>query len=218
MNVFKFRVIIDIEEDVFRDIEILTTSTFEELHQAILRAFDWEEGEMASFYKSNDMWERGLEIPLMDMGNIAFEEDEKSETPDLGELDDEDMAEMDKFKSDAPLVSMSGLKLNDIVARPDEKLVYVYDFLRMWCFYIELQTVTKAAPSTIYPRVSMVYGDAPAFESKEMDFLGDLDLMASDADSTPELTGDPEIDEFLQEEGGDDQSFESLDDLGDEYV
>jgi len=207
MNVFKFRVIIDTEVDVFRDVEILTTSTFEELHQAILRAFDWEEGEMASFYKSNDVWERGMEIPLMDMGGIEFESqgDEYEDEP--------------KIVSDAPLVSMQGLKLRDIISKPDEKLVYVYDFLRMWCFYLELQTVTKAAPSTLYPRVSMVFGDAPAFESKEMDLMGDLDFLAKgEEDNKPELTGDPEIDEFLSQDGDDDESFESLDDLGDEYV
>lgn len=206
MNVFKFRVIIDTEEDVFRDIEILTTSTFEELHQAILRAFDWSEGEMASFYKSDDMWERGLEIPLMDMGGITVEQE------------GDDYESEPKIISDAPQVSMAGLKLNDIISKPDEKLVYVYDFMRMWCFYIELQTLTKAAPSTLYPRVSMVFGDAPEFESKEMDLLEDMELLADEADSKPELTGDPEIDEFLSEESGEDQSFESLDDLGDEYV
>ena len=161
---------------------------------------------MASFYKSDDMWERGLEIPLMDMGGITVEQE------------GDDYESEPKIISDAPQVSMAGLKLNDIISKPDEKLVYVYDFMRMWCFYIELQTLTKAAPSTLYPRVSMVFGDAPEFESKEMDLLEDMELLADEADSKPELTGDPEIDEFLSEESGEDQSFESLDDLGDEYV
>lgn len=206
MNVFKFRVIIDTEEDIFRDVEILTTSTFEELHQAILRAFDWEEGEMASFYQSNDMWERGMEIPLTDMGGVTVESQ------------GDDYEDEPKIVSDAPMLSMQGLKLNDIISKPDEKLVYVYDFLRMWCFYIELQTVTKAAPSTLYPRVSMVFGDAPDFESKEVDLMAELDFLGGDDDSKGELTGDPEIDEFLSQDGGEGESFESLDDLGEEYV
>jgi hypothetical protein len=191
MNIFKFRVIIDTEQDVFRDIEINTMSTFEELHRAILKAFDWDEGEMASFYKSNDQWERGLEIPLMDMGDDLVETEE--DTP--------------------PTVSMSTLKLNQIVSKPDEKMVYVYDFMRMWCFYIELQAVTKAAPSVLYPRVTMVFGDAPEMTSKEFDLFT---MPADDGDDDSyELTGDPEIDEYLQG-GSDDDGYDeytSLDDL-----
>jgi hypothetical protein len=191
MKIFKFRVIIDTEQDVFRDIEINTMSTFEELHRAILKAFDWDEGEMASFYKSNDQWERGLEIPLMDMGDDLVETEE--DTP--------------------PTVSMSTLKLNQIVSKPDEKMVYVYDFMRMWCFYIELQAVTKAAPSVLYPRVTMVFGDAPEMTSKEFDLFT---MPADDGDDDSyELTGDPEIDEYLQG-GSDDDGYDeytSLDDL-----
>ncbi|MEN9640552.1 MAG: hypothetical protein RLZZ262_2421, partial [Bacteroidota bacterium] len=71
VNIFKFRVIIDTEEDVFRDIEIETDASFEDLHRSILDGFDFEEGEMASFYMSNEQWEKGLEIALMDMGEKA---------------------------------------------------------------------------------------------------------------------------------------------------
>lgn len=200
MRIFKFRVIIDTEEDIFRDIEVSTVATFEELHLAILHAFDWKEGEMASFYQSNDMWERGMEIPLMDMFEDGI--DEPAET--------------------APGISMKALALSDIISKPDEKLIYVYDFLRMWCFYIELQEVKKAAPDALYPRVSMVFGDAPDIESKEVDLMGDLDFLGDlggGADSKPDLTGDPEIDQYLkdQDDLGDD-NYSSLDDLDENYI
>lgn len=145
VNIFKFRVIVDTEEDVFRDIEIETDATFEAFHRAILDAFDFEEGEMASFYMSNENWEKGLEVPLMDMGGQA------------------------EGKS---ALSMSSTKLMDMLSSPSEKVLYVYDFLRMWIFYVELIEVKKDKPSTIYPRVALVYGDAPAQDSKEMDLFG----------------------------------------------
>jgi hypothetical protein len=135
----------DTEEDVFRDIEIETTATFEELHRSVLDAFDFEEGEMASFYMSNENWEKGLEIPLMDM----------------------------KQAEGASGVSMSNTQLSDMVSKPSDKVLYVYDFLRMWIFYIELIEIKKDTPSTIYPRVALVYGDAPAQDSKEMDLFGE---------------------------------------------
>jgi Plasmid pRiA4b ORF-3-like protein len=146
VNIYKFRVVIDTEEDVFRDIEIDTLSTFESLHNAILDAFDFEGGEMASFYMSNESWEKGLEIPLM---------------------------EMDARESGKAGMSMKNTKLEDLVSKPGEKVLYVYDFLRMWCFYIELVEIKKDKPSTIYPRVAMAFGDAPSQDSKEMDLYGE---------------------------------------------
>lgn len=140
VNIFKFRVIVDTEKDVFRDIEIETDATFEAFHKAVLDAFDFEQGEMASFYMSNETWEKGLEIALMDVGGA---------TP-----------------------SMANTKLEDMLSKPSDKVLYVYDFLRMWIFYVELVEVKKDKPSTIYPRVALVYGEAPTQDSKEMDLFG----------------------------------------------
>ena len=120
VNIYKFRVIVDTEQDVFRDIEIETDATFEQLHEAVLDAFDFESGEMA--------------------GDAAL--------------------------------SMKSTKLSDMLSKPSEKVLYVYDFMRMWIFYVELMEVKKDAPSTIYPRVALVYGDAPSQDSKEMDLFG----------------------------------------------
>jgi hypothetical protein len=44
--------------------------------------------------------------------------------------------------------------------------------MRMWIFYVELVEVKKDKPSTIYPRIALVYGDAPSQDSKEMDLFG----------------------------------------------
>ncbi len=140
VNIFKFRVIIDTELDVFRDIEIETDSTFEDFHRAILDGFDFEEGEMASFYMSNEAWEKGLEIPLLEVDDARL--------------------------------SMKSSKLSDLVSKPSDKILYVYDFMRMWIFYVELVEIKKDKPSTIYPRIALVYGDAPTQDSKEMDLFG----------------------------------------------
>jgi hypothetical protein len=191
MNIFKFRVIIDTEEDIFRDIEIETNDTFQSLHEAILSAFDFEEGEMASFYMSNDEWERGEEVTLMEMGEGA---------------------------APGGIKTMNGLALDQMVSNPEEKIVYVYDFLRMWCFYIELVEVKKAAPSTIYPRVALVFGDAPEQTSKEVDLFGDFEMPDDDAKSEKISTGDPELDAYLNDDDDDDDddNFTSIDDLDDD--
>jgi len=194
MNIFKFRVIIDTEEDVFRDIEIGTEVSFRNFHENILKAFEWKEGEMASFYLSNEMWEKGAEIPLMDMDEL-----EKKEGS----------------------INMSNSKLCDFISKPDEKIIYVYDFLRMWCFYIELISVKKAAPGILYPNLSLSYGISPDIDSKEIDLFSEGMFMDdTDGKEKIELTGDPEIDAYLLDDGLDDfdeNNFESLDGL-DEFM
>ncbi len=173
VNLFKFRVIMDTEQDVFRDIEIETESNFDTLHKAVLDAFDFEQGEMASFYLSDEEWSKGLEISLMDMGGV-----------------DEDS------------LSMSTTILSDMVMKPGDKILYVYDFMRMWIFYIELVEVKKDKPSTIYPRVALVFGDAPSQDSKEFQDMFEADVVgggASDLD-------DEDVDE--DEFGEDDNIFD----------
>lgn len=188
VNIYKFRVIIDTEEDVFRDIEIETDATFESFHRAVLDAFDFEEGEMASFYMSDENWNKGLEIPLMDMGG-------------------------EKGKSN---LSMATTKLNEMITQPSEKVLYVYDFLRMWIFYIELMEVKKDKPSTIYPRVAMVFGDAPAMDSKEMDLFGsefDQDEF-NEFHGSASGSGDDEDEDDMFGEGGE---FFDADDFDGSY-
>ena len=50
--IYRIRIILDVEEDVLRDIEIEATATLEDLHHAITQAFGFLGNEMASFYKS----------------------------------------------------------------------------------------------------------------------------------------------------------------------
>ncbi len=174
VNLFKFRVIMDTEQDVFRDIEIETESNFDSLHKAVLDAFDFEQGEMASFYLSDEEWSKGLEISLMDMGGV-----------------DEDS------------LSMSTTILSDMVMKPGDKILYVYDFMRMWIFYIELVEVKKDKPSTIYPRVALAFGDAPSQDSKEFQDMFESDIVGGAAVAGTELDEDEE-DEF----GEDDSIFD----------
>ena len=62
--IYRFRIILDTHEDVFRDIEIEANASLEDFHNAITQAFGFDGQEMASFYTSNDLWEEGDEISL----------------------------------------------------------------------------------------------------------------------------------------------------------
>ncbi|MFP5471781.1 MAG: IS1096 element passenger TnpR family protein, partial [Bacteroidia bacterium] len=147
MKVFKLRVLLDSEDTVFRDIEIKASQTFENLHNAILDAFEFDGSEMASFYLSNDNWDKGKEIPLEDISD-----DEKSS-----------------------IKTMSSTKISDHISEMNQKLVYVYDFLKMWCFFVEVLGITEEDKKEVYPFVSMSYGDSPEENSREADYSEDFD-------------------------------------------
>jgi hypothetical protein len=67
MKAFRLRVLIDYKEDVFRDVLLREDQTFFELHLTIQEAFEFDGQQIASFYLSNDDWDRGEEIAQMDL-------------------------------------------------------------------------------------------------------------------------------------------------------
>jgi len=153
MSSYKFRVLLDssAKEDIFRDIQIANTATYEDFYKAILNAFSFGGNQMASFYLSNDDWDKGFEITYMDMGNND-------------ELDE-------------PTAIMSSHKLADFVSKKKQKLILVHDFMRMWIFLIELVEISDATVEQ--PTVVLSVGNAPAEDSKEIDKnfqFGDDDL------------------------------------------
>jgi len=138
--VIRIRALLDTEEDIFRDIEIQDSSTFEEFHYAILDSFEWEASQMASFYESNDDWDKGDEIPLMDVAEEFGPEKRKT----MGEV-----------------------KISEVVKKPGQKLLYVFDFMLMWCFYIDVVSIIDEQENTAYPQLLLAVGDAPLQDKKE---------------------------------------------------
>lgn len=188
MSVLKFRVVLDTKADVFRDIEILTDQTFEEFHVAICNAFGFVGDQMASFYMSDDVWSKGQEITLMSVVEGKPEEG-------------------------APLL-MENTVMDDMIIEEDEKLVYVYDFLRMWCFFIELIEESKEISDREYPRITLRLGETPSEDSKKQ---AAIDNAYDDDDEEEEDDNDSSLSEDLEEMySGDD--LEDAEDKGPEFV
>ncbi len=149
--VYRFRVILDTEEDVFRDIEILQESSLEEFHNSITQAFGFEGFEMASFYISNEQWDQGEEISLFDMSDGATANRLMNET-----------------------------KLEDVVHEEQTKLIYIYDYLSMWTFMVELaEVVDTTEPGREYPNLMFAHGILPE-SAPEKNFEADNDLMGDE--------------------------------------
>ncbi|HOT88631.1 MAG TPA: hypothetical protein PL028_03700, partial [Bacteroidales bacterium] len=129
MHAYRFRVLLEDVEDFYRDIEIAASSTFADFHKAIIQSVDFDGKELASFYICDSKWNRKKEITLEDMSDEDEDEDEVSNAPLL----------------------MNKCVLAEYIDDPHQRLVYVYDFLNMYEFFIELSKIIPADPKVKYP-------------------------------------------------------------------
>ena len=160
--IYRFRVILDTHEDVFRDIEIDASMTMEDFHNAITQAFGFAGQEMASFYVSNEAWEQGEEIALFDMS------------------EDESQVRV-----------MNETILEDTVWEQQTRLIYIYDFLNMWTFLVELAEITEPEDGRIYPNLMFAHGQIPD-EAPEKDFIIESEEGAEELEDE-----DYDLDEWL---------------------
>ncbi|MFM7758988.1 MAG: IS1096 element passenger TnpR family protein [Crocinitomicaceae bacterium] len=139
----KFRVLLDTDknEEIFRDILIRDTDNFESLFQSIVKAFNFKGDQMASFYVSNDSWDKGHEISLMDM---SYDDDSIDALPGV----------------------MKNAIIKDFLEEPDQKFILVYDFMKMWIFLVELIGFDRIEPES--PEIILAVGTPPIESTKEM--------------------------------------------------
>lgn len=124
MPVLKFRIYWEEDDSVYRDIVIKPNQSFLQFHDAILKAYEFDNKHLATFFRSNDHWQRGREIIL-----------EKDQQPRKAE----------------PLL-MAVTSIGEAVHQPNQKFVYLYDFLKHWTFLVELIGISKEESSKIaYP-------------------------------------------------------------------
>ena len=161
--IYRFRIILDVKEDVLRDIEIEETATFEDLHHAITQAFGFLGNEMASFYLSNEEWIQGDEMPLEAM--------------------------------DPSIESFGEKTLNTVISASQHQLIYVYDFLNLWTFFIELMEVGKVISGTTYPNLIHAEGEVPE-EAPEKLFESERDGSGLDSNFEEEDSKDYDEDSF----------------------
>ena len=120
---------------------------------------------MASFYRTDNEWNEGEEIPLFNMS-------------EAGEG-----------------ISMQNCFIRKTLPQAGDKLIYVYDFLKMWTFYVEAIEVTKDTQKNL-PKTILSVGEIPK-EAPEKEFV---------AEKSDDGFNDEYEDEFKDE-------FENLDDI-----
>ena len=134
MAVYRFKISFEDYEEIFREIEIKSEQTFEDLHFAIQASISFDAKEPASFYMSNDHWTKEQEISL-------------GERPP---------------RDGVPSVLMKDAVLLDWIVDPHQKIYYEADYNSQWTFFVELVRILSVENHrTKYPVCVKTSGDAP---------------------------------------------------------
>lgn len=168
MKALQFRITLDHVQDIYRDIILSPSHTLTQFHEAITKAFGFSGMEMAAFYESDKDWNKGNEIPLFDMMMDVEEDLAYNEIPS----------------------SMDAYTLEYGLNQEVSNYVYVYDFLKMWCFYVEY--VGEVESTETLPTVIESVGDAPS-EHTEKDI--DMSEFTEEVGNSKKTADDDEDDE-----------------------
>lgn len=138
---YKIRIILDTKEDVIRTILVDDNINLESLHTTIAKSFGFKGQEMASFYRTDEEWNQGEEIPLFNMAEAGED------------------------------ISMQNCILKDTLPEENNKLIYVYDFLNMWTFYVDVIEIASEKRDDL-PQAILTVGEIPE-QAPEKEFVAE---------------------------------------------
>ncbi|MFZ4261919.1 IS1096 element passenger TnpR family protein [Sphingobacterium sp. HJSM2_6] len=133
MAIYRFRVTFEDYEDVYREIDMPSKSTFVDLHTAIQQFIGYDVEKPSSFYVSNDQWKKGTEITYLPS----------------------------ERKKQAEVLVMDDIRLSKFIDDPHQKFYYIYNFDRPYDFHVELIKILKEEDAKVYPALFKKFGEAP---------------------------------------------------------
>jgi hypothetical protein len=175
MAAYRFKVFLEDNEDVYRDIDIKAAQNFEELHTTIQEAFKFDAKHSASFFVSDDYWRKGQEITLR-----------KEDLP----LDEEEIR-----KNVEPKKLMKDVKIAKYIEQPHQRFVYVFDPEAQWTFCLEMTKIVEVNNRLDYPAIVKTIGTPP----KQYKTVAIKEEISPDL-AMAALLGDVELDEDEEED------------------
>ena len=124
----KFRIILNVEKDVLRDIITSADITLIEFSKIISSEFGFDSSEISTFHHSNENWEQLDEIKIF-------------------KIDDKDQI-------------MDNTPISNFFLSKGDKLIYIYDFLNYWTFFIELFELNESIETDNYECINSI-GEVP---------------------------------------------------------
>ena len=108
--IFLFRIISDENPDFFRDLVAGDSDTFLDVHNTLQKELAYDPTQLASFFITNNEWEKEQEITLIDM----------MEEPGVTNL------------------TMDQVTLGEHIKDINQRMLYIFDFFSERAFFIEL--------------------------------------------------------------------------------
>lgn len=142
MHIYRFKLSFEEQDEFLREFEIGADQTFEDFHYAITENLGLDKGMLSSFFITDARFRKKREISLIDMNP-----DDRPENPDA--------------EYEEKMLVMKNAVVADFIDDPHQRLLYVYDYLNYFTFYIELLKIAPANDKVTYPRVSKSMGEAP---------------------------------------------------------
>jgi hypothetical protein len=131
--VFKFRLLSHEIKDFVRDIEIQANQTFFDFHKAIQDDLNYDSSQIASFFLTNQLWEKEKEFILFDMSDVP----------------------------NTAMIAMDRARLRDYIKDPKQRLIYIFDIFNERGVFIELVDTQEEVRYSDYPAVVFSKGLAP---------------------------------------------------------
>ncbi len=197
MLIYRFKVRFEDQDDFLREIELRADQTFEDFHQAILGNLGLDPGMLASFFICDHRYRKTQEIKLIDQGKNTAE-------PETSDMDDDE-----RIGAETKAV-MHKSELKDFIDDPHQRLIFLYDYLNKWTFYLELLKILPEDKQQTYPRFNRSEGPVPreltATPKQIPGVETQMDFSFDDDEVAPEdISGLDQIDDvnFYNEESGD---------------
>ena len=130
--IYRFTIISDENDDFLREIQIDPDATFFDLHKEIVKAVNYTDDQMTSFFLCDDSWEKEKEVTLEEMDS----------NPELDSWIMEDTV------------------LSELIEDEKQKMLYVFDYMTERCVFIELSEIITGKDMTGAECTRQI-GDAP---------------------------------------------------------
>ena len=131
--IYLFRIISDEDQDFCRDLVIDGSDTFLDFHHTLQENLGYDPSQLASFFITNEVWEKQQEITLIDM----------MQDPNL------------------PVVIMDQVTLDEQITEVSQRMIYLFDFFSDRAFFIELLEKSDQTSSKDTPFIGYAKGEAP---------------------------------------------------------
>lgn len=154
MKVYKFRMLINEDEDFLREYELTEEQTLLDFHNFITKNLKLNKAELASFFQTTSNWEKEREFTLLNMGMTTDEENTDPE-------------------NSIPVQMMEETAIGDFANNPKQKMLYEYNFMNPTIFYISLEGERDAKAIEKFPKCVTSEGELDIEQS--LSYLSDFD-------------------------------------------